>query len=372
MPNMDMDEYFENNKAFSESEWIDSSGRPVWNSHLDERAKWHVLPDGSTVENNYNVCELGPRGTGNPHLQRDQPQQHFDLRRTNHRGQSLLQPRTPHGGPGGCLDVVAFDEVAGFIQKQRRRPNHEGHGFDPSLEGGTHFRHVHGFIGNIDNVETLIKTSHLLAPFPEVMVDSAFFDRFHAYIPGWEIPKMRPELLTNQYGLITDYLAEACREMRKRTFGDAIDKYFRLGRDLNQRDTIAVRRTVSGLLKLLYPHEEYDRDAVQRCLEYALETRRRVKEQLKKIGGMEFYDVHFSYTDIETNEERFVSVPEQGGGTYPRGTHEPWRLAHRGRGQRWPPWPVSTRDPGDARERNPQDVWPGFQCGRERIRESWI
>jgi ATP-dependent Lon protease len=126
---------------------------------------------------------------------------------------------------------------------------------------------------------------------------------------------MRPEFFTNQYGMIVDYLAEFMREMRKRTFADAINKFFKLGRDLNQRDTIAVKRTVSGLLKLLHPHEEYDKEAVRRCLEYALEVRRRVKEQLKKIGGMEFYDVHFSYIDLETNEEKFIIVPEQGGGS---------------------------------------------------------
>ena len=172
------------------------------------------------------------------------------------------------------------------------------------------------FVGNINQpVDTLVKTSHLFAPFPETMIDSAFFDRFHAYVPGWEIPKMRPEFFTNQYGLIVDYLAEWLREMRKRNFGDAINKYFKLGRDLNQRDTIAVKHTVSGLLKLLYPNEEYDKEAVRRCLEYALEARRRVKEQLKKIGGMEFFDVHFSYIDMETMEEKFISVPEQGGGS---------------------------------------------------------
>ena len=181
------------------------------------------------------------------------------------------------------------------------------------------------FVGNINQpVDTMVKTSHLLSPFPEVMIDSAFFDRFHAYIPGWEIPKMRPEFFTNQYGLIVDYLAEAFREMRKRTFGDAIDKFFRLGNNLNQRDTIAVRRTVSGLLKLLYPGEDYEKEAVRRCLEYALEARRRVKEQLKKIGGMEFYDVHFSYIDTETMEEKWISVPEQGGGKLiPEGSLKP-------------------------------------------------
>ena len=171
------------------------------------------------------------------------------------------------------------------------------------------------FVGNIDNVKTLLKTSHLLTPFPKEMIDPAFFDRFHAYIPGWEIPKMRPEFFTDQYGFIVDYLAEAFREMRKHNFGDAISRYFSLGRDLNQRDTIAVKHTVSGLLKLLYPHEEYGKEDVRECLEYALQSRRRMKEQLKKIGGMEFYDVHFSYIDLETNEERFVMVLEQGGGS---------------------------------------------------------
>jgi ATP-dependent Lon protease len=184
------------------------------------------------------------------------------------------------------------------------------------------------FIGNINQpVDTLVKTSHLLAPFPEVLIDSAFFDRFHGYIPGWEIPKMRPEFLTNQYGFIVDYLAEYLREMRKWNFSDAIDKYFKLGNNLNQRDTIAVKRTVSGLLKLLHPNGEFDKEAVRQCLEYALETRRRVKEQLKKIGGMEFYDVHFSYIDNETMEERFVGVPEQGGGSLiPEGPLNPGTL----------------------------------------------
>lgn len=184
------------------------------------------------------------------------------------------------------------------------------------------------FVGNINqSVGTLVKTSHLLAPFPEDMIDSAFFDRFHAYVPGWEIPKMRPEFFTNQYGMIVDYLAEWMREMRKRTFGDAINKYFKLGRDLNQRDTIAVKHTVSGLLKLLYPNEEYSKDAVGRSLEYALEARRRVKEQLKKVGGMEFYDVHFSYIDLDTLQEKFISVPEQGGGTLiPDGPMNPGAL----------------------------------------------
>jgi len=184
------------------------------------------------------------------------------------------------------------------------------------------------FIGNInDSVDTLVKTSHLFAPFPDKMIDSAFFDRFHAYIPGWEIPKFRPSFFTDDYGFIVDYLAEYFREMRKYSYADAIDKYFKLGKDLNQRDVIAVRRTVSGLIKLLFPNGEYEKDDVRECLEYAMEARRRVKEQLKKIGGIEFYDVHFSYIDNETMEEHFVAVPEQGGNKLiPEGPMNPGHL----------------------------------------------
>jgi ATP-dependent Lon protease len=220
----------------------------------------------------------------------------------------------------GLWDVVAFDEVAGInfddkdgvqIMKDFMASGSFVRGRDSISANASMV-----FVGNINQpVDTLVKTSHLLAPFPDAMIDTAFFDRFHCYIPGWEIPKMRPEFFTDRYGFIVDYLAEVMRELRKRSFSDAINKYFTLGRDLNQRDTIAVKRTVSGLLKLLYPDERYTKDAVARCLDYALEGRRRVKEQLKKIGGMEFYDVHFSYIDIETGVEKFISVKEQGGGS---------------------------------------------------------
>jgi ATP-dependent Lon protease len=335
MPNMDMDEYFDGRRAFTESEWTDvlirSTGLEP--SQFDERAKWHLLARMiPLVENNYNVCELGPRGTGKSHIYKEISPNSILISGGQTTVANLfynLARRTV--GLVGVWDVVAFDEVAGISFKDKdgvqiMKDYMASGSFARGRDSVSAYASM-VFIGNIDNVETLIKTSHLLAPFPEVMIDSAFFDRFHAYIPGWEIPKMRPEFLTDQYGLITDYLAEAFREMRKRTFGDAINKYFRLGRDLNQRDTIAVRRTVSGLLKLLYPHEDYEKDAVRRCLEYALETRRRVKEQLKKIGGMEFYDVHFSYIDLETSEERFISVPEQGGGSLiPDGPMNPGTL----------------------------------------------
>jgi ATP-dependent Lon protease len=322
MPNMALEELFEGRRGFTEEQWIDvllrSTGLEP--THFDERVKWHLLCRMvPLVENNYNVCELGPRGTGKSHIYKEISPNSILISGGHTTVANLfynLARRTV--GLVGLWDVVAFDEVAGIafqdkdgvqIMKDYMASGSFARGRDSISAYASMV-----FIGNIDNVEVLVKTSHLLAPFPEPMIDAAFFDRFHAYIPGWEIPKMRPEFLTNRYGLIVDYLAEWMREMRKRNFGDAINKYFTLGRDLNQRDTIAVKHTASGLLKLLYPHEAYGKDAVRRCLEYALEARRRVKEQLKKIGGMEFYDVHLSFIDQETMEETFISVPEQGGG----------------------------------------------------------
>lgn len=322
MPNMDLEALFEGRRGFTEAQWLDvlcrSTGMEPAN--LDERVKWHLLARMVPfVENNYNACELGPRGTGKSHIYKEISPNSILISGGQTTVANLfynMARRTV--GLVGLWDLVAFDEVAGIsfkdkdgvqIMKDFMASGSFARGKDAIQASASMV-----FVGNINQpVDTLVKTSHLLAPFPETMIDSAFFDRFHAYIPGWEVPKMRPEFFTNQYGLITDYLAEFMREMRKRNFSDAIDRWFKLGRDLNQRDTIAVRRTVSGLLKLLYPAGDFDKEATRRCLTYALETRRRVKEQLKKIGGMEFFDVHFSYIDQETREETFVSVPEQGG-----------------------------------------------------------
>jgi ATP-dependent Lon protease len=324
MPNMDMDELFVGRKAFNREEWIDvlirSTGMEP--TTLDARTKWHLLMRMVPfVENNYNVCELGPRGTGKSHIYKEISPNSILVSGGQTTVANLFYNMSSHRvGLVGLWDVVAFDEVAGIsfkdkdgvqIMKDFMASGSFARGRDSVSADASMV-----FVGNINqSVDILVKTSHLLAPFPPSMIDSAFFDRFHAYIPGWEVPKMRPEFFTNRYGLIVDYLAEYLREMRKRNFSDAIDKHFRLGRDLNQRDTIAVRRTVSGLLKLIHPDGEYDKEAVRLCLEYALEARRRVKEQLKKIGGMEFFDVHFSYIDLENSEERFIQVPEQGGGT---------------------------------------------------------
>ena len=322
MPSMNMDEVFEARKAFNSTEWMDvllrSTGMEPAN--LDERAKWHLtarlIP---FVENNYNVCELGPRGTGKSHVYKECSPNSLLVSGGQTTVANLFYNLSRRQvGLVGLWDVVAFDEVAGItfkdndgvqIMKDYMASGSFARGRD-SIEASASMV----FVGNINqSVETLVKTSHLLAPFPDAMIDTAFFDRFHAYIPGWEIPKMRPEFFTNRYGLISDYLAEFMREMRKRSFADAIDKFFKFGNNLTQRDVIAVRKTTSGLLKLMYPDNGFDKENVRECLIYALEGRRRIKEQLKKLGGMEFFDVHFSYIDNETLEEFFVNVPEQGG-----------------------------------------------------------
>lgn len=324
MPNMDMAGLVAGRGAFSEEEWIDVLLRSVGMepTNFKPRVKWHLLARMiPLIENNFNLCELGPRGTGKSHIYKEISPNSILVSGGQTTVANLFYNMSRRVvGLVGLWDCVAFDEVAGIsfadkdgvqIMKDYMASGSFARGRDAI---SAHAAMV--FVGNINQpVDVLIKTSHLLAPFPEAMIDCAFFDRFHAYVPGWEIPKMRPEFFTDQYGLIVDYLAEFLREMRKRNFADAIGKYFKLGRDLNQRDVIAVKHTVSGLLKLLYPGENYDKAAVKQCLEYALEVRRRVKEQLKKIGGMEFFDVHFSYVDNETNEEHYVGVPEQSGGS---------------------------------------------------------
>jgi len=304
MPNMNMEEVFEGRKHFSKKGWMDVLIRSIGMepATLDENVCWHLIARMIPfVENNYNVCELGPRGTGKSHIYKECSPNSILVSGGQTTVANLFYNMSSRRiGLVGLWDLVAFDEVAGIsfkdkdgvqIMKDFMASGSFARGRE-QMEASASMV----FIGNINqSVESLVKTSHLLAPFPEAMIDAAFFDRFHAYIPGWEIPKMRPEFFTDRYGLIVDYLAEFYREMRKRSFADAIDRYFKLGNNLNQRDVIGVRKTVSGLLKLIYPNGEYDKEAVRECLEYALQVRRRVKEQLKKIGGMEFYDVHFSY-----------------------------------------------------------------------------
>lgn len=325
MPSMDIDELIEGRKYFTKDEWIDILIRSIGMepTQLKYEVKWHMLLRMVPLcENNYNMCELGPRGTGKSHLYKEISPNSILVSGGQTTVANLFYNMSQRKiGLVGMWDVVAFDEVAGItfkdkdgiqIMKDYMASGSFARGKEEKAASASMV-----FVGNINqSVDVLLKTSHLFEPFPEAMAyDSAFFDRMHFYLPGWEIPKMRPELITDSFGFITDYLAEYLRDMRKRTYGDAIDKYFKLGNNLNQRDVIAVRKTVSGLVKLIYPHGEFTKEDIEEILKYALVGRRRVKEQLKKIGGMEFYDVHFSYIDLDTMEEEFVSVPEQGSGS---------------------------------------------------------
>lgn len=341
MPNLDKNEIIEARSSFEKEEWIDlilrSSGMEP--TQFDYRVKWHLLARlVPLVENNVNICELGPRGTGKSHIYKElSPNSILVSGGQTTVANLFYNMGRRQVGLVGLWDCVAFDEVAGIsfkdkdgvqIMKDYMASGSFARGKDAIQANASMV-----FVGNINqSVDSLIKTSHLFEPFPEAMIDSAFFDRMHSYIPGWEIPKMRPEYFTDNYGFISDYLAEFFREMRKVPYTDAFDKFFKLGRCLNQRDTIAVRKMVSGLTKIIYPDGNYTETDIEEILKYAIEGRRRVKEQLKKIGGMEFYDVQFSYIRLSDMEEKFVPVLEQGGGhLIPEGVNKPghvYTIAH--------------------------------------------
>ncbi|MDO5337227.1 MAG: protease Lon-related BREX system protein BrxL [Eubacteriales bacterium] len=324
MPHVEIEELKEGRKQFTEDEWLDIMMRSIGMEPdtLSEREKWLLLLRMvPLVENNFNLCELGPRSTGKSHLYKEiSPNSILVSGGQTTVANLFYNMGRKTIGLVGMWDVVAFDEVAGInfkdkdgiqIMKDYMASGSFARGKEEKAASASMV-----FVGNINqSVDVLLKTSSLFDPFPpEMGTDTAFLDRMHCYIPGWEIPKFRPEHFTNDYGFITDYLAEFLRELRKEQYGDALDGYFRLGRNLNQRDTIAVRKMVGGLVKLMYPDGKYTKEQLEEILKISLEMRRRVKEQLKKLGGMEFYDVNFSYIDLEDMSEHYVSVPEQGGG----------------------------------------------------------
>ena len=344
MPHVDIEELKEGRKAFTKDEWLDILLRST-GMEPDEftyREKWlllnRMLP---LVENNFNFCELGPRSTGKSHLYKEiSPNSILVSGGQTTVANLFYNMGRRQVGLVGLWDCVAFDEVAGInfkdkdgvqIMKDYMASGSFARGKEEISASASMV-----FVGNINqSVDVLLKTSSLFDPFPpEMGTDTAFLDRMHCYNPGWEIPKFRPKHFTDDYGFITDYLAEFIRELRKENYGDALDQYFRLGRNLNQRDTIAVRKMVDGYIKLLYPDGSFTKDDVAECLTMALEMRRRVKEQLKKLGGMEFYDVNFSYIDNETFDEKYVSVPEQvGGKLIPEGMCNPGQVYTVSRGK---------------------------------------
>lgn len=324
MPGLDIDDFKKGRAAFTDEEWINVVLRSIGMepTQFDDRVKWlHLARLVPLVENNFNLCELGPRGTGKSHVYKEISPNSILVSGGQTTVANLfynMARRTM--GLVGMWDTVAFDEVAGINVKDgdlvQIMKDYMASG---SFARGKEEKNASAsmaFVGNINqSVDAILKTSNLFEPFPDKMgSDTAFLDRMHCYIPGWEIPKYRPDFFTNDYGFITDYYSEVMRELRKTTYSDAIEQYFRLGSQLNQRDTIAVKKMTSGLIKLVYPHGKFGKKEVEKILRFSIEMRRRVKEQLKKIGGMEFFDVNLSYIDLEENHEEFISVPEQGNG----------------------------------------------------------
>ena len=344
MPHVDIEDLKQGRKAFTKDEWIDVLLRSIGMEpeELTYREKWllllRMIP---LVENNFNLCELGPRSTGKSHLYKEISPNSILVSGGQTTVANLFYNMGKHTmGLVGLWDCVAFDEVAGIrfkdkdgiqIMKDYMASGSFARGKEEKAANASMV-----FVGNINqSVDVLLKTSSLFDPLPpEMGTDTAFLDRMHCYIPGWEIPKFRPEHFTDDYGFITDYLAEFLRELRKEQYGDSLDRFYRLGKNLNQRDTIAVRKMVGGLVKLVYPDGVFEKEDLEEILQIALEMRRRVKEQLKKLGGMEFYDVNFSYIDNESFEEHYVSVPEQGGGKLiPEGMCNPGQVYTVSRGK---------------------------------------
>jgi ATP-dependent Lon protease len=318
----DLEEYCGARSDFSSDEWVDLLVRSMGyeTDGMDRRMKLHFLLRLIPLcERNYNLVELGPRGTGKT----------FAIQEISPYGALLTGPTTvanlfghmngKHKGMVSIWDVVGFDEVADL----QKMPKEVITTMKTYCESGTFQRGKDADSGNASIVmfgntnqpiDVMVQTGHLFAPMPDVIRDDmAFIDRLHFYLPGWEIPKMRVELFTKHYGFVVDYLAEALRSLRKTNYTEVIDNYFNLGSHLNARDRKAVRKTVSGLMKIIYPDGKATREEMKEILSLALEGRRRVKEQLKKMGSFEYYHTSFSYIEKESGEEHFVGAPEMGG-----------------------------------------------------------
>ena len=318
----DLDEYRAGRRRFSTDEWIDLLLRSVGMepAHFARRLKLLLLTRLLPLcEHNYNLVELGPRGTGKSYAYQELSPYVILMTGPTTVANLFYNMATNKMGLVGIWDAIGFDEVTDL----QKMPKEVVTTLKTYCESGTFARGKDSLsgmasialFGNTNQpVDVMVRSSHLFMPMPDVIrEDMAFLDRVHFYLPGWEVPKMRVEFFTDHYGFIVDYLAEALRELRKHNFTEIIDRHFSLGSHLNARDVKAVRKTVSGLVKLVYPDGELSKDELAELVDLALEGRRRVKEQLKKMGSFEYHQTSFSLVDNETREERFVGVPEQGG-----------------------------------------------------------
>jgi len=324
LSNRDIGGFMAARKKFTRDQWLDllmrSMGYEPEHPYYTQRRKLHyILRLVPFVERNFNSVELGPRGTGKSFVyQQMSPYCHLVSGGQTTTAQMFVNLSSGQRGLVCLWDVVAFDEAAGIRFSDKSGINiMKGYMEDGIFSRGRDIITAEGsvvFVGNIDgDIETIVRTSNLFYPMPDEM-DPAFYDRIHAYIPGWDFQKTSDAAYTDHFGLVTDYLAEVFRELRKRSYGDYAERHFRFGSHLGGRDQKAVRKIVSGLIKLLHPDGEVEKEEVEEYLAYAMEMRRRVKEQLKKMGGLEYWDTSFSYIDSESEQETFVRVPEMGGG----------------------------------------------------------
>jgi ATP-dependent Lon protease len=318
----DLEEFREGRRQFTSDEWLDLLLQTIGlePQHFDRRLKMMFLVRMIPLcEHNYNLVELGPRGTGKSYAYQELSPYTILLTGPTTVANLFYNMATGKMGLVGIWDAVAFDEVADLQKMPKEvittlKTYCESGTFARGKDALTGMASISMFGNTNQAVDVMVRSSHLFLPMPQVIrEDMAFLDRLHFYIPGWEIPKMRVEYFTDHYGFVVDYLAEALRELRKHNFTETIDRHFSLGSHLNARDVKAVRKTVSGLIKLIYPHGEISHDELAEVAELAIEGRRRVKEQLKKLGSFEYHQTSFSYIDNESREERFVGVPEQGG-----------------------------------------------------------
>lgn len=325
MPNLDLDEIKQARSNFTKEEWMTLLLRSAGYEpeELTEKEKLHyLLRFVPFIQKNYNLVELGPRGTGKSHAYSELSPYSILMSSGTTTVSNMFYNMASHRvGLVGNWDCIAFDEDAGITQASadmvQIMKNYMANGsFARGADSISSDASI-AFEGNtFRSVADMMRTTNLFEPFPEAFNnDSAFFDRIHAYLPGWETPKLRSSLFTKRYGLISDCFSEFCHAMRKYDFTNSFSQYFELNNQFNTRDTIAVGRTFSGIAKLIYPDENMTKEETREILEYAIECRRRVKEQLRKMTPGEFSDVNLGYIDNDTGEEFVVSLPETANGT---------------------------------------------------------
>ena len=327
LSNFEEERIAKSREAFDNQEWLNvllrSGGYEPESEGITPRLQMLLLSRFiPLVESNFNMAELGPRSSGKSFVFKELSPYSMLVSGGQGTAASLfVNNSSGQIGAVGLWDALCFDESTDELFKDKEvvplmKDYMESGSFSRAGKAGEKAANASIILnGNINQpVETVLKTSHLFSPFSDKIAnDTAFLDRLSFFLPGWEIIKFAPHHFTNHFGFSTDFFSEWMHHQRKKSYVNAIDEFFILGSQMKQRDTKPVRKTVSGLIKLMHPDGNYTKEDVRQYLELAIEMRRRVKEQLKRIGGMEFWDTNFSYIDKETQEETFVTLPEERG-----------------------------------------------------------